>query len=179
MDKNEIITNKDARIIYLTGSIEEEKTNLLIKKMDKMEKIEPRDPITIKVNSYGGEYDSFIAIYDSIKGSECDIHTIGVGKCMSGGAFIVMSGDQRSATKNTRFMLHSLQVSLPKRSIQDNKIRHKEQERIQDKLKTIVQNETGRNVSKVEEDLNREKYLSAHDALKYGLIDEVINHAVR
>lgn len=174
MEKKEVLTNIDDRTIRLSGKLKEEQTNMVIDGMAKIAKKEGRDPLDLFVNSYGGEYDSFIAIYDYIKALPCDVNTIAVGKSMSAAACIVMSGTgRRVALPNARFMLHSLQVSSSYQSVHDDEILHKEQKRIQQVLEDIISEETGRTLSGVKEDLKRDKFMDAQEAVEYGLIDTI------
>ena len=173
MNDNEVLVDK--RNVRLSGEIGSEKTNYLIQEMEKLERKEDRDQINLYVNSRGGMYDDMIAIYDTMKGLDCEVNTIGVGRCMSAASVIVMAGTgERKAYEHTRFLIHAIQCSTKFQSIKDNEITHEEQKRIQSILRDLIARECGQTRGKVEKDLERDKFMSAEEAVHYGLIDEII-----
>lgn len=174
MEKN-IIVNEYDRIIRYTGNIEDENGMLLIDTLHNLIIQEPRDTVYLYLYTYGGDYDAVMAIYDFIKTRETPITTIGVGSCMSGGSLLIASGTgERFSYPNTRFMIHGLQAGIGYNSHVDNRIHMDENDRIDENFSKLLAKETGNDIDTIINDLKRDKYLTAEEAIKYGLIDDII-----
>lgn len=170
----EVISDIKKRIIILNGYIEEENAGIIIHALKMME-IEDYDrDISFYINSNGGTDDEFFAIYDVMRTLNPKVNTIGMGVNASAGAFILMSGTgKRTAYKNSRVMIHNLS-SWNKGSFEDMDIYHKELIKVKEKIEEITVFHTGQPIDKVREDLKRDIWMSADEALEYGIVDEVI-----
>lgn len=174
-DRAEILYNEATRTIRYTGTINEFDVMQLIDLLDEVITVEPRDAVTLYLFTYGGTYDATIALYDYIKFEQTPIHTVVSGTAMSGGTLITACGSgERVAFPNARFMIHGLQHSIGSGSHVDNSIELKEDERLNEKFVELLAFETDNSVEKVREDLKRDRYLSADEALEYGLIDRIV-----
>jgi len=176
LDDLELIVDDRRKIIRLTGCFCEDKTNLLIDRLCYLQNLyNGTDDITIYINSYGGDYHSFLAVYDYIRGMDTKVNTIGIGKCMSAGALLLLSGTGvRSCYKNTRIMLHTLQVGHHRQSFVDSEIKHKEYQILKENLVSIIVKHTNVEEEVVRKDIKRDMYMSAEDALDYGIVDCII-----
>lgn len=174
-DRAEILLNETTRTVRYTGQLNDFDVMQLIDLLDEIITKEPRDAVTLFLFTYGGTYDATIALYDYIKWEETPIHVVVTGTAMSGGTLITACGTgERVAFPNARFMLHGLQHSISYGSHVDNSIELAEDERINGKFIELIAKETGNSIEKVKQDLERDRYLSAKEALEYGLIDRIV-----
>ena len=150
--------------------IDQEVTNKLISTLSKVE-----DEAYLYINSYGGVFYDFLAIYDYIQNMECKVNTIGIGKCMSAGALILMSGTgYRTAYPNTSIMLHNLQTGYHYDSIEDIRITHQHNIDLEERLIDIIVEHTGKNIIQVNADIERDLYMTPEEAVEYGIIDNIV-----
>jgi ATP-dependent Clp protease protease subunit len=171
---------QDHRIITL-GDIDEENANDVIQFIHEInyldaEKTEnKREPITIIVNSYGGDIYRGFGVVDAIKDSITPIHTVCYGAALSMGFIIMASGHKRSASKHSTFMYHEILWSLNEEKLSSHKREVEEGKRIMDIYDSIILECT--NLTKKQLDIvkkeHRDWYVSAEDALVYGIIDEI------
>jgi len=171
---------QDNRIITL-GDIDEENANDIIQFIHEInyldaEKTESkRDPITIIVNSYGGDMYRGFGVVDAIKDSITPVHTVCYGAALSMGFIIMASGHKRSASKHSTFMYHEILWSLNEEKLSSHKREVEEGKRIMDIYDSIILECT--NLTKKQLDIvkkeHRDWYMSAEDALVYGIIDEI------
>lgn len=177
-EDNEVLCNINKRVIKLFGSVNEENSRKVVHALMEMENKEYRDDIDFYINSYGGGAYNALSIYDVIQNLKCKVNTIGIGKCMSAGSLLLMSGTGvRKAYKNTRIMIHGMQCYYPRQSLVDNDILHQENQKVSDRIIEIKARHTGQSLEKMEEDMKRDLYLGVGEALEYGekgIIDEVI-----
>jgi ATP-dependent Clp protease protease subunit len=164
------------RIIFLGTEVNEHTANLIIAQMLFLENQDENKDIIFYINSPGGSvYDAF-AIYDTMQYVKCDIQTVGVGIQASAAAFLLSSG-----TKGKRLLLPHATVMLHQPSagtrgkVSDMEIDLKEGLRLKKLLNEILAKNTGQTLSKIEKDVERDFWMSATDAEKYGLVDKVIN----
>jgi ATP-dependent Clp protease protease subunit len=130
------------------------------------------------INSPGGSVYDGMAIYDTIQYIKPDVQTIGIGLQASMGAFLLSSGTKgkRFALPNARIMIHQ-PSSGTRGKITDQEIMLKEGVYLKQRLNEILSKNTGQKISKIEKDADRDFWMSADEAVKYGLIDEVIENA--
>jgi ATP-dependent Clp protease protease subunit len=163
------------RYIHLSGEINEQLSKEFINSLLKLELDKPSEDILIIINSFGGSIHALWSIIDCINLCRCRVHTLCLGKAMSAGAIILMSGAKgcRYIAPNANVMLHKIQSgnSGDFDTVQ-NQVR--ELERLQKQLDSYIASRTRIKKSEVETILSRELYLSPEDALKKGIVDRII-----
>jgi ATP-dependent Clp protease, protease subunit len=164
------------RIIFLGNDVNEHTANLVVAQMLFLENQDPNKDIIFYINSPGGSvYDAF-AIYDTMQFVKPDIQTVGIGVQASAAAFLLSSG-----TKGKRLILPHATVMIHQPSsgargkISDIEIDLREGLRLKKLLNQILARNTGQPIGKVEKDADRDYWMSAEEAKKYGLIDKVID----
>ncbi|HCM51704.1 TPA: ATP-dependent Clp protease proteolytic subunit [Candidatus Saccharibacteria bacterium] len=165
------------RIIFLGDSVDQHTANLVIAQMLFLENQDQSKDIIFYINSPGGSiYDAF-AIYDTMQFVKSDIQTVGVGVQASAAAFLLSSG-----TKGKRLLLPHATVMIHQPSagtkgrVSDMEIDLKEGLRMKKLLNEIMAKNTGQSLKKIETDMERDFWMSAEEAKKYGLVDKVITH---
>ncbi len=163
------------RIIFLGTDVNEHTANLIIAQMLFLESEDPKRDIKLYINSPGGSvYDAF-AIYDTMQYVKCDVQTVGIGVQASAAAFLLSSG-----AKGKRFLLPHATVMIHQPSsgtrgrVSDMEIDLKEGLRLKKLLNEILAKNTGQSLKKIEQDVERDFWLNADDAKKYGIVDKVI-----
>lgn len=166
------------RIIFLSGQVEDHMANLIVAQLLYLESIDQNKDIQIYINSPGGSVTAGLAIYDTMEFIKPDVSTIVVGMAASMGAFLLAGGakGKRFALPNSKVMIHQVMGGATGQAT-DIKIQAEEILRIKDKLNIILAEKTGQPKKKVEEDTERDYYMSADEAKKYGLVDDVIKTA--
>jgi ATP-dependent Clp protease protease subunit len=136
---------------------------------------DPKKDIDIYINSPGGSVSAGMAIYDTMQILSCDIKTYCVGQAASMGALLLASGTagKRFALANSRIMIHQ-PLGGAEGQASDIAIHAKEILRIKDNLNKILSHHTGKTLAKVEKDTERDYFMSAEEACKYGIVDEVL-----
>jgi len=164
-----------SRTIIASRQVSDRMAQDVITRLLLLEQQDPEAPITVYINSPGGSADSGFAIYDAMKMVSCPIRTVVVGLCASAGVTLFMGGDkgQKYATPYSRFMLHQPSTGAIG-AASDLEITAKEILRIREVYAEIIQREMGIGKEKLLEDANRDFWLSAADAKKYGLVDKII-----
>jgi ATP-dependent Clp protease, protease subunit len=163
------------RIIFLGDEVNSVTANLIVAQLLHLAYDDPKKDIKLYINSPGGVvYDGF-AIYDTIKYIKPDVQTIGIGLQASMGAFLLSCGTKgkRFALPNSRIMLHQPSGGTQGR-MTDQEITLREGIFLKSKLNEILAKNTGQKLSKIEQDMERDFWMSSEEAKKYGLIDEVI-----
>jgi ATP-dependent Clp protease protease subunit len=163
------------RIIFLGFPIDDNISNLVIAQMLFLQAEDPERDIYLYINSPGGSVTAGLAIYDTMQYITNDVVTICMGQAASMGAVLLAAGaaGKRSALTNSRVMIHQpLGGSQGQASMLE--IYTKEILKIRDKLYAILANHTGQTQKKIAEDSDRDFFMSAEEALKYGLVDKVI-----
>lgn len=163
------------RIIFIGGPINDAVANTVIAQMLFLANKDPKKDIKLYINSPGGIVTAGLAIYDTIKYLSCDVSTICIGMAASMAAVILSSGTKgkRYALPNAEVMLHQVMGGAEGQAI-EIKITAEHIMKIRQKLNKILALNTGKPLRKIETDTDREFYLSAEDAKKYGLIDKII-----
>ncbi len=164
------------RIIFLSGPISSEVANLVIAQLIYLEAKDPSKDIFLYINSPGGSVNDGLAIVDTMNYIKCDVNTICIGSAMSMGALILASGakGKRYALPNSEIMIHQVLISGglsgPATDIEiytKNLLRNKQ------RLNTILSERSGQPYEKVCQDTERDNFMTADQALEYGLIDKI------
>ncbi len=165
------------RIVMLGSSIGDDAANTVVAQLLFLQSDDPKADIHLYLNSPGGSVTAGMAIYDTMQFVTCDVATYCLGQCASMGALLLAAGteDKRHALPNSRIMIH--QPSAGKEgSAEDIVIHAKEFKKTKDKLNKILQKHTGQPLEQIEKDTDRDRFMSASEALEYHLIDRVIEH---
>ena len=163
------------RVIFLGDEVNEQTANLVVAQLLHLAYEDPKSDIKLYINSPGGSvYDGF-AIYDTIRYIKPDVQTIGIGLQASMGAFLLSSGTKgkRFALQNSRIMIHQ-PSSGTKGKITDQEIMLNEGIYLKKVLNKILAKNTGQALAKIEKDVDRDFWMSATEAKKYGIIDGVL-----
>ena len=162
------------RIIFLSGEIDDAVANTVVAQLIYLEAKDPSKDISLYINSPGGSVSAGLAIYDTMNYVKCDVSTICIGMAASMGAFLLSSGQKgkRFALPNSEIMIHQ-PLGGAQGQASDIKIAAEHILKTKRKLNQILAHNSGKPVEQVERDTNRDNYLSAQEALEYGLIDKV------
>ena len=163
------------RIIFLGGEIETNMANSIIAQLFFLEKESPDGDIQLFINSRGGEINAALAIVDTMNYISCDVSTIAVGSAMSAGALILALGakGKRLALPNAEILIHQ-PLGGARGQASDIDIAAKNILQMRDKINKMLAKATGKSVKQVEQDSDRDRYFTAQEAKKYGLIDKVV-----
>ncbi len=164
------------RIIFLSGAIDSDTANSIIAQMIYLEAKDPSKDICLYINSPGGSVSDGLAIYDTMNYIKCDVNTICIGNAMSMGALLLSAGTKgkRFALPNADIMIHQVLVSGGiSGQATDVAIYTEHLLRTKEKLNRILSERTGQPYEKVCGDTERDNFMSAEEALAYGLIDKI------
>ena len=163
------------RVIFLGEDVNEHTANLVVAQLLHLAYEDSKKDIKLYINSPGGSVYDGLAIYDTIQYIKPDVQTIGIGLQASMGAFLLSSGTKgkRVALPNSRIMIHQ-PSSGTQGKVTDQEITLRESIYIKHRLNEILSKNKGQDISKIEKDADRDYWMSAEEAKKYGLIDEVI-----
>ncbi|KJS19355.1 MAG: Clp protease [Clostridiaceae bacterium BRH_c20a] len=163
------------RIIFLGDAIDDTVANLIIAQMLFLEAEDPDKDIHLYINSPGGSITSGMAIYDTMHYIKPDVSTICVGMAASMGAFLLAAGKKgkRFTLPNSEIMIHQPMGGTQGQAT-DIEIHAKRILQMRDRINTILAERTGQQKSRIEEDTERDRFMTAVEAKDYGLIDEVI-----
>ena len=163
------------RIIFLGEEVNDASASIVVAQLLFLEAEDPEKDIHLYINSPGGEITSGMAIYDTMNYIKCDVATICVGMAASMGAFLLAGGakGKRQALPNAEIMIH--QPSGGSRGqATEIEIAAKHIIRTRERLNTILAENTGKPIEKIAEDTERDNWMSADEAMEYGIIDSVI-----
>ena len=162
------------RIIFLSGEIDDAVANTVVAQLIYLEAKDPNKDINLYINSPGGSVSSGLAIYDTMNYIKCDVSPICIGMAASMGAFLLSSGakGKRFALPNSEIMIHQ-PLGGAQGQASDIKIAAEHILRTKKKLNRILAENSGKPIEQIERDTDRDNYLSAEEALNYGLIDKV------
>jgi ATP-dependent Clp protease, protease subunit len=163
------------RIIFLGTPIEDQVANLVVAQLLHLESQDPEKDISIYINSPGGSVYSGLAIYDTMRFVRPDIHTMCVGVAMSMGSLLLAGGTKgkRAALPNSRILIHQPSAGFEGQST-DIEIHAREILNVRERLDEIYAENTGLSKEQVREDMERDRFFTAEQALEYGLIDRVL-----
>ena len=163
------------RIIVLSDEVNDATASLVVAQMLFLEGQDPDKDISLYINSPGGSVTAGFAIYDTMQYIRCDVSTICMGMAASMGAFLLNAGakGKRFALPNSEIMIHQ-PLGGAKGQATDIEIHAKWILKIKERLNKILSERTGQPIEKIQEDTERDNFMSAQEAKEYGLIDEVI-----
>ncbi len=165
------------RIIFLGEDVNEHTANVVVAQLLHLANEDPNKDIQLYINSPGGSVYDGLAIYDTMQYIKPDVQTIGIGLQASMGAFLLSSG-----TKGKRFVLPNARVMIHQPSsgtqgkVTDQEISLREAIELKERLAKMMAKNTGQKIDKVKADMERDFWMSADDAVKYGVADEVIQN---
>lgn len=167
------------RIIFLADEVNDTTASLVVAQMLFLEAQDPDKDIQLYINSPGGSVSAGMAIYDTMRFIKCDVSTICIGMAASMGAFLLSSGTKgkRFALPHSEIMIHQPLGGM-KGQASDIKIHADHILKIREKLNAILAENTGKPLSDIERDTDRDNFLTADEACAYGLIDKVIEKRV-
>ena len=165
----------EERIVFLAGPVTDLNANVVIAQMLYLVSKDPKRDIKLYINSPGGSVTAGLAIYDTMQYTKCPVSTICIGLTASMAAIILASGTKgkRFALPNAEILLHQVAGGVQGQAV-EIEITAKQIIKMKEKLNEILSFQTGQPLSKVVKDTDRDFYLTAEEAKKYGLIDEVI-----
>jgi len=168
------------RVIFLTGPIEDYGANLVVAQMLFLEAENPDKDIHLYINSPGGSVTSGMSIYDTMQFIKPDVSTLCIGQAASMGAVLLTGGakGKRQALPNSRVMIHQVLGGFQGQA-SDIEIHTKEILSIKAKLNEILAKHSGQKVDKVAKDSDRDNFMSPDEAVKYGLIDNVVDSRLK
>ncbi len=165
------------RIIILGSDVNDQVANSLVAQLLFLQFEEPDKDIYMYINSPGGSVTAGLAIYDTMQYISCDVATYCIGQASSMGAILLTAGTKgkRNALPNSRIMIHQPLAGMEGRAT-DVEIRANELIRVKRRMNEILLKHTGHTLEKIEEDTERDKFMTAEEARDYGLIDNVLEH---
>lgn len=166
------------RIIFLGSEIDDDVANSIVAQLLLLDSENPDKDIMLYINSPGGVITAGMAIYDTMKLIKADVSTICLGDAASMGAFLLSAGTKgkRLALPNARIMIHQ-PLGGAKGQATDIEIEAKEILRMKTMLSALMAEHTGQTVEKIKQDTERDNFMTAEEALKYGLIDKIVEKA--
>jgi len=165
------------RIIFLGEEVNEDTASLVVAQILFLESEDPSKDINLYINSPGGVITAGMAIYDTMQYVKCDVSTICIGMAASMGAFLLAGGakGKRFALPNAEIMIHQPSGGAQGQATEIN-IAAEHILKIRKKMNEMLAANTGRTYEEIARDTERDNYMSAHEALEYGLIDKIIEH---
>lgn len=163
------------RIIFLGGVIDDDTANLIIAQLLFLQSESEKEDIKLYINSPGGVVTAALAIFDTMRHLKCDVSTVCVGQAASGAAVLLSGGakGKRFALPNSRVMIHQPLGGVEGQAT-DIKIHAEEIIKTKDRLNEIMADLTGKSKKQIELDTERDRFLTAAEAKKYGIIDRII-----
>ena len=164
------------RVIFLTGPVEDYGANLIVAQMLYLEAENPDKDIHLYINAPGGSVTAGLSIYDTMQFIKPDVSTLCIGQAASMGAVLLTGGakGKRQALPNSRVMIHQVLGGFQGQA-SDMEIHTKEILSIKKKLNEILADHSGQKVDKIAKDSDRDNFMSPDEAVKYGLIDAVVD----
>jgi ATP-dependent Clp protease protease subunit len=164
------------RIIFLQGQVDDHMANIIVAQMLFLQFDDPKNDIHIYINSPGGSVTAGLAIYDTMQFVSCPVSTYCIGQAASMGAVLLTAG-----TKGKRFCLPSARVMIhqpmagSEGTATELLLHTKEFGRLKKRLNEILMKHTGRTIDAIEKDTDRDKFMSAEEAVEYGIVDKVMD----
>src|SRR5260370_6576414 len=164
------------RVVFLVGPVNEVTANLIVAQLLFLESENPDKDIFFYINSPGGSVSAGLAIYDTMQFIKPDVSTLCIGQAASMGALLLAAGDKdkRFCLPNSRVMIHQPMGGFQGQAT-DIEIHAKEILYLRGRLNEILAKHTGQSVDKISRDTDRDNFLSAEEAVKFGLLDKVLN----
>ena len=163
------------RVVFLVGPVHEMSANLIVAQLLFLESENPEKDISFYINSPGGSVSAGLAIYDTMQFVKPDVSTLCIGQAASMGAFLLAAGakTKRFALPNSRVMIHQPMGGFQGQA-SDVEIHAREILYLRSRLNELMAKHTGQDVKTIEHDTDRDNFLSAEEAVKYGLVDKVL-----
>jgi len=164
------------RVIFLVGQVEDHMANLVVAQMLFLESENPDKDIYLYINSPGGSVTAGMAIYDTMQFVKPDISTLCIGQAASMGAFLLTGGapEKRHCLPNSRMMIHQPLGGFQGQA-SDIEIHAKEILHLRERLNRMLAKNTGRKLTDIERETDRDNFMSAEQAVEYGLIDSILS----
>jgi ATP-dependent Clp protease protease subunit len=163
------------RIIFLQGTIDDTSANLIVAQMLFLQFDDPKADIHLYINSPGGSVTAGLSIYDTMQYVTCDVATYCIGQAASMGAVLLTAGarGKRNALPHARVMIHQ-PLAGTEGTTTEILLHLKEFQRLKKDLNDILLKHTGQSLEKIEQDTDRDKFMSPREALEYGIVDKVL-----
>lgn len=164
----------DERTVFLSGEVDDDMADSVIAQLLFLEAMNPNKDIIMYINSPGGSVTAGLAIYDTMRHVRCKVHTLCVGQACSMAAVLLAAGDDRSLLPSARVMIHQPSGGAQGKET-DIVITAREITRIRSQLASILSLHTGKPVEQIEEDIEKDRFMSPEEAIAYGLADDITN----
>ena len=163
------------RIVLLFNRVDDDLACSVIAQLLYLESLDPNKDISLYINSPGGSVSAGLGIYDTIKKLKCDVSTICVGGAASMGAFLLAAGTKgkRYALENSQIMIHQV-MSAASGQATDIVVESRHLQRLKERFNKLLAANTGHTPEEIERDTDRNNWMFAEEALRYGIIDHVI-----
>ena len=168
------------RVVILSEEVNDTTASLIVAQMLYLESQDPEKDISFYINSPGGSISAGMAIYDTMNYIKCDVSTICIGMAASMGAFLLSSGakGKRFALPNSEVMIHQPLIGGMQGQASDIKIHADHLLRTREKMNRILAEQTGRSYEEICRDTERDNFMTAAEAVEYGLIDRVMEKRI-
>ena len=165
------------RVIFLVGPVNDHTANLVVAQLLFLESENPDKDISLYIKSPGGSVSAGLAIYDTMQFIKPDVSTLCTGLAASMGAFLLAAGakDKRFSLPNSRIMIHQ-PLGGAQGQAADIEIQAREILYLRERLNQILADKTGRSIDQISKDTDRDNFMSAEQAVDYGMIDKVLTH---
>ena len=165
------------RVIFLVGPVNDHTANLVVAQLLFLESENPDKDISLYINSPGGSVSAGLAIYDTMQFIKPDVSTLCTGLAASMGAFLLAAGakGKRFSLPNSRIMIHQ-PLGGAQGQAADIEIQAREILYLRERLNQILADKTGRSIDQISKDTDRDNFMSADQAVEYGMIDKVLTH---
>ena len=168
----------EERIIFLGTQVDDTSANDIMAQLLVLEGLDPDRDITMYINSPGGSFTSLMAIYDTMQYVRPDVRTVCLGQAASAAAVLLAAGapGKRAALPNARVLIHQPATEGARGQVSDLEIQAAEIQRMRTLMEETLARHTGRSAEQISEDTDRDKILTAQEALDYGIIDQVFDY---
>ena len=168
----------EERIIFLGTQVDDTSANDIMAQLLVLEGLDPDRDITMYINSPGGSFTSLMAIYDTMQYVRPDVRTVCLGQATSAAAVLLAAGapGKRAALPNARVLIHQPATEGARGQVSDLEIQAAEIQRMRTLMEETLARHTGRSAEQISEDTDRDKILTAQEALEYGIIDQVFDY---
>ncbi|GGG72167.1 ATP-dependent Clp protease proteolytic subunit [Corynebacterium pelargi] len=168
----------EERIIFLGTQVDDTSANDIMAQLLVLEGLDPDREITMYINSPGGSFTSLMAIYDTMQYVRPDVRTVCLGQAASAAAVLLAAGapGKRACLPNSRVLIHQPATEGTRGQVSDLEIQAKEIERMRVLMENTLARHTGRSAEQIREDTDRDKILTAEEAVEYGIVDQVFDY---
>ncbi len=168
----------EERIIFLGTQVDDTSANDIMAQLLVLEGLDPDRDITMYINSPGGSFTSLMAIYDTMQYVRPDVRTVCLGQAASAAAVLLAAGapGKRACLPNSRVLIHQPATQGAQGQVSDLEIQAKEIERMRTLMEQTLARHTGRSAEQVRIDTDRDKILTAEEAVEYGIVDQVFDY---